>query len=123
MARITAVQDRLTLDPVEVKAYLRVEHDEEDALLEELVKGAKASADAFLNNPFQDASGADEPIPDDIKLWVLRRVAFLYEQRVENVRADVLSGVGTVDYGRAISDRGGSLDYALIRPYRLNPGL
>ena len=123
MARITAVQDRLTLDLAEVKAYLRVEHDEEDALLEELVKGAKASADAFLNNPFQDASGAPEPIPDDVKLWVLRRVAFLYEQRVENVRSDQLQGVGQVDYGRLAMETARTLDYTLIRPYRLNPGL
>lgn len=123
MARITAVQTRLSVTTEEAKAYLRVDGDDEDALIEELVKAAKASADAFLNNPFQDASGADEAIPDDVKAWVLRRVAFLYEQRVENVRADVLTGVGTVDYGRAISDRGGSVDYALIRPYRLNPGL
>lgn len=123
MARITAVQDRLALTLEEVKAYLRIDADDEDALLEELAEAAKASADAFLNNPFTDSDGVDEPIPDDVKLWVLRRVAFLYEQRVENVRADVLTGVGTVDYGRAISDRGGSLDYALIRPYRLNPGL
>ena len=123
MARITAVQTRLNVTTEEAKAYLRVDGDDEDALIEELVKAAKASADAFLNNPFQDASGAPELIPDDVKLWVLRRVAYLYEQRVENVRADVLTGVGTTDYGRAISDRGGSLDYALIRPYRLNPGL
>lgn len=123
MARITAVQDRLALTLEEVKAYLRIDADDEDALLEELAEAAKASADAFLNNPFTDSDGVDEAIPVDVKAWVLRRVAFLYEQRVENVRADVLTGVGTTDYGRAISDRGGSLDYALIRPYRLNPGL
>ncbi|HEX7002363.1 MAG TPA: head-tail connector protein [Trueperaceae bacterium] len=119
----TAVQTRLAVTTDEAKAYLRVDGSDEDTLIEGLVKAAKAAADAFLNNPFQDAAGADQAIPDDVRIWVLRRVAFLYEQRVENVRADELQGVGVTDYGRAISDRGGSLDYALIRPYRLNPGL
>ncbi len=123
MARITAVQDRLTVTLQDAKAYLRVDTTDEDALIQDLIDQAKASADAFLNNPFTDDSGADEGIPADVKAWVLRRVAFMYEQRVENVRADSVTGVGTIDYGRAISDRGGSLDYALIRPYRLNPGL
>ncbi len=123
MARSRAVQDRLHISLEAAKAYLRVEHDEEDNLIDQLVTAAKASADAFLNNRFQAADGYEEPIPEDIRTWVLRRTAFLYEQRVENLRADTQSGVGTADYGRAISDRGDSLDYALIRPYRLNPGL
>lgn len=118
MPRITAVQDRLQLNMAEVKAYLRVEHDEEDALLEELVKAVKTSADSYLNNPFTGASGAEEPIPDDVKVWVLRRVAYLYEQRLENVSGDTLAGVGEVDYGKV-----SSFDYTLFRPYRLNPGL
>lgn len=119
----TAVTDRLSVTLAETKAHLRVEFGEDDALITDLIAAAKASADAFLNNPFTDSAGADEGIPSDVKAWVLRRVAFMYEQRVENVRADIVTGVGTIDYGRAISDRGGSLDYALIRPYRLNPGL
>lgn len=123
MARITAVQDRLTVTVEEAKSYLRVDASDEDTLIQDLIDQAKASADAYLNNPFTDSAGADEGIPSDVKAWVLRRVAFMYEQRVENVRADSVTGVGTADYGRAISDRGGSLDYALIRPYRLNPGL
>ena len=123
MARITAVQDRLNVTLEDAKTYLRVDADDEDTLIESLIGEAKASADAFLNNPFTDSAGANEDIPADVKAWVLRRVAFMYEQRVENVRADSVTGVGTIDYGRAISDQGGSLDYAMIRPYRLNPGL
>lgn len=122
----TAVQERLNVTVAEAKAYLRLETDEEDDLLEVLIDAAKASADAFLNNPFVGMVAGvpvEVAIPPDVKTWVLRRVAFLYEQRVENLRADVLTGVGTADYGRAIGDKGGSLDYSLIRPYRLNPGL
>lgn len=123
MARITAVQDRLSVTTEEAKFYLRVDASDEDTLISELVNSAKAAADAFLNNTFTTSTGVEEDIPDDIKTWVLRRVAYLYEQRVENVRADQVAGVGLVDYGRAMSDRGGTVDYALIRPYRLNPGL
>lgn len=121
MPRITAVQARLNLPLPTVKAYLRVDHDEEDNLLEELVKGATASADAYLNNPFT-IDGVPEAIPDDVKAWVLRRVAFLYENRVESLVIDTVDGVGSADYGGRRA-QASSLDYALIRPYRLNPGL
>lgn len=122
MARITAVQDRLNVTLEEAKTYLRVDADDEDTLIESLIGEAKTSADAFLNNPFTDSSGANEDIPADIKSWVLRRVSFLYENRVENLVIDTVANVGSADYGGRRA-QASSLDYALIRPYRLNPGL
>lgn len=119
----TPVTDRLTLSLEEAKLHLRVDHDEEDLLIQDFIDSAKASADQFLNNPFLNEDGSDRPIPADIKVWVMRRVTFLYEQRVENLRADTVPGAGTVDYGSRVGESVGSLDYALIRPYRLNPGL
>lgn len=117
-----AVQSRLTVTLADAKAYLRVEHDEDDALIESLIDAAKASADAFLNNPFKAPDGSDRAIPPDVKLWVLRRVSFAYENRVENLVIDNASGVGSSEYaGRLLQAT--SLDYGLIRPYRLNPGL
>ena len=118
-----AVTDRLTVTLAEAKLYLRVDHDEDDALITDLISAAKSSADAFLNNPFMASDGTPKAIPSEIKTWVLRRVSLLYENRVENLKADQLAGVGTADYGRAISDTSPPLDYALIRPHRLNPGL
>lgn len=115
-----AVTNRLTLALAEAKAYLRVEVDDEDALITELIAAAKSSADAFLNNPFV-RDGTPLPIPVEVKTWVLRRVAFLYEQRVENLVSDTLASVGAIDYGARLQQA--PLDHSLIRPYRLNPGL
>lgn len=116
-----AVVDRLTVTLDETKLFLRVDHDEDDALIADLIVAAKSSADAFLNNRFVTASGTPLSIPPEVKTWVLRRVAFLYEQRVENLMSDTLAGVGTADYGARLATA--PLDYSLIRPYRLNPGL
>lgn len=121
MAR-TAVLDRLTVTLADAKAYLRVEISEDDALISSLITAAKASADAFLNNPFTDSTGADLPIPDDVRLWVLRRVAFAYENRVESLVIDNVAGVGSAEYGGRLQ-QATTLDYSIIRPYRLNPGL
>lgn len=121
MAR-TAVRDRLTVTVEDAKHFLRVDGSEDDQLIMELVDSAKASADAFLNNPFTDSTGADLPIPDDVRLWVLRRVAFAYENRVESLVIDNVAGVGSAEYGGRLQ-QATTLDYSLIRPYRLNPGL
>lgn len=120
---MSPVQDRLTLSLEDVKNYLRIDGSEEDALLEELTASAKAAADAFLNNPFTNPDGTERDIPEPVRSWCLRRVSLLYEQRVEGMRADNVSGLGSADYGRALSDTHGPLDYSLIRPYRRNPGL
>lgn len=122
MAAHRAVRDRLTITTEDAKHYLRVDGDEDDQLIDELVASAKASADAFLNNPFTDSTGAELPIPDDVRAWVLRRVGLLYENRVESLVIDQVDGVGMSDYGGR-RQQASSVDYALIRPYRLNPGL
>lgn len=120
----TAVQERLTITVQEAKLYLRVDGSEEDTLIEELITSAKASADAFLNNPFTSRDGTMLAIPAPVKAWCLRRVAFLYEHRVETLRADTVPGAGTADFGSRISDSNmTTLDYSLLRPHRLNPGL
>lgn len=120
----TAVQERLTITVAEAKTYLRVDGSEEDVLIEELITSAKASADAFLNNPFTSRDGTLLAIPAPVKTWCLRRVAFLYEHRVETLRADTVPGSGTTDYGSRVSDtNNATLDYSLLRPHRLNPGL
>lgn len=121
MPQPTAVTDRLTVTLDEAKGYLRVEHDAEDDLITTLISGAKAAADAFLNNPFTASDGTPMPIPDDVKLWVLRRVSYAYENRVENLRIDQVDGIGMSDYGGRLQS--GTTDMGLIRQYRLNPGL
>lgn len=119
----TAVTDRLNVTLADAKLHLRVDHNDEDTLIQDFIDSAKASADRYLNNPFTDRDGSPLPMPIVIKTWVLRRVTFLYEQRVENLRADTVPGAGTIDYGARTGDAAGSVDYALIQPWRLNPGL
>lgn len=119
----TAVQTRLSLTLDEVKEYLRVDTDAEDALIEDLLDAAKASADVFLNNPFLDSAGANAPIPGGVRVWVMKRAAAMFENRLEGAREDNVDGLGRVDYGRLLTDQAGSADFTLLRPYRLNPGL
>ena len=118
----TAVTDRLTVTLAEAKAYLRVEHDAEDTLITGLVDAAKSAADAFLNNPFLKPDGTDASIPPDVKLWVLRRVAFSYEQRLEALAAENVVGVGTTEYLGKLAGAS-TADVTLLRQHRLNPGL
>lgn len=120
---VTAVQDRLVVTLEEAKNYLRVDHDEDDSLIETLVSAAKASADAFLNNPFPTSGPYESGIPAPVKVWVLRRVAATYENRLEGARSDDVHGLGRIDYGALRGDMGGSADFSIIRSFRLNPGL
>ena len=117
-----AVQSRLTVTLAEAKAYLRVDGSEDDDLIEALVGSAKASADAFLNNPFQDGDGGEHDIPEAVRSWVLRRAALLYENRVEGLVLDNAAGVGSAEYAGRLAGAT-TADYTLLRPYRLNPGL
>lgn len=117
-----AVTDRLTVTLTEAKRYLRVDHDEDDTLITDLIAAAKSSADAFLNNPFEARDGTPEAIPPEIKTWVLRRISYGYENRVENLVIDQVASVGMADYGGR-RQQASSIDMSLIRQHRLSPGL
>lgn len=52
-----AVVSRLTLDLEDVKAYLRVDIEEDDTFIESLIDAAKEDADAYLNNDFDAVRG------------------------------------------------------------------
>uniref|UniRef100_A0A7C2W724 Phage gp6-like head-tail connector protein n=2 Tax=Thermorudis TaxID=1649508 RepID=A0A7C2W724_9BACT len=109
-----AVKDRLTVTLEEAKAWLRIDDDADDTLIVSLIEAAKEAADAYLDNPFTDASGSPVPIPAAVKTWVLQRVARLYQRRIEGVTAEQVSGVGSVTYGED--------DFSLLWPYRRIPG-
>ena len=59
----------------EVKAHLRIQHDEEDGLLESLLKQAQAAANDFCRTDF------DEDAPEPVRLAILLMAGFYYENR------------------------------------------
>lgn len=121
-----AVSDRLNLlgtaagldagDELElIKTHLRVDHDDEDELLERLIASAKTRADTFLNNPFTDLTGAPLAIPEPVAQWVLERVARSYERRAEGLTSTGIGGLsGNTVWGED--------EYGLLEQYRLIPG-
>lgn len=65
----------LTVD--EVKAHLRIEHDEEDELIESLINKAQAAAEDYCRESFDDP----DTVPEPVKLAVLLMVSHYYEDR------------------------------------------
>lgn len=127
-----AVLDRLSLaagsdtELAVVKQHLRVTHTAEDAFIGLLIVSSKQAADNYLGNPFQtvtvDAWGrpigppVNQPIPDTVKQWVLEAISRGFEQRISGLASESESGVGSRSWHAG-------LDYTLIAPHRLNPGL
>jgi uncharacterized phage protein (predicted DNA packaging) len=65
----------MTVAVLELKAHLRIQHDEEDALLTSLLAQAQAAAEDFCRTAF-DASA-----PQAVRLAVLLMASFYYECR------------------------------------------
>ena len=59
----------------EVKAHLRIQHDEEDELIEGFIAQAEAVAEDYCRVQFPD------PAPEPVRLAVLLMVSHYYENR------------------------------------------
>ena len=59
----------------EMKAYLRIDQDEEDMVLESLIRQAQAAAEDYCRVSFEDDA------PEPVRLAVLLFVGFYYENR------------------------------------------
>ena len=68
----------LTVD--EVKAHLRIEDDEEDALLASYIVQSQAAAEDYCRLSFENDL---ESVPEPVRLAVLLMVSYLYENRDE----------------------------------------
>lgn len=112
----TAVQDRLALSVAEVKSYLKIEEDGEDADVAILLQSAKEKADDFLNNPFLNADGTEKDIPDTVKLWCMKYCARHHRNRPEGLEEESLDELGRLKWS-------GREDYSLLRTLRLSPGI
>lgn len=99
-----------------VKQHLRIVHTAEDAVLQLMIVAAKEAADQYLNNPFVDSLGVPVAIPSAVKMWLLSVIADMYQNRVNRLKSESQTGVGSQEFLT-------EFNFALIAPYRLNPGL
>ena len=68
----------------EAKAHLRVQHDEENQLIEGLIQQAQTAAEDFCRvsfEPFLNSDGAAIETPGPVKLAILLMVGYFYENR------------------------------------------
>ena len=65
----------MTVTVEEVKAHLRIQHDEEDAYLTGLIAQAQAAAEDYCRVEFS------EDAPEPVRLAMLLFVGFYYENR------------------------------------------
>ena len=59
----------------EVKTHLRIQHDEEDAYIEGLIRQAQGAAEDFCRSTFESEA------PEPVRLAVLLMVSHYYENR------------------------------------------
>lgn len=79
---------QVTLTLTGIKAYLRVDADEDDGLITDLQASAMSDAEEFLNTDFPNAEGVPQEAPAPVKTWVLNRIAELYENRGVRISPD-----------------------------------
>ena len=68
----------------EAKAHLRVQHDEEDALIDGLIRQSQTAAEDFCRvsfEPFFNDDGEAVEAPGPVKLAILLMVGYFYEHR------------------------------------------
>lgn len=114
---ITTIHDHLEITPEEFALFLRLEFEEEErAQLEDILAAAKLQADHFCQNTFTriDEAGLEipEPIPNDVKIAVMRIAATLYESRTDHISGENIAG---------LSYNTGEINWSakkLLQPYR-----
>ena len=95
---------RLNVSVENIKKYLRVEHNDDDLDISEMIVEAESEARAFLNTDFHRYNDSGElleefPAPAAVNGWIKRRVMDKYEGR----------------------DGQGPPDYTELKPYRVYP--
>lgn len=98
-----ALRDRIQWDLDEVKKYLRVDHDADDALIARLVVAVINKAEGYIQTDFTevDADGntIENPVPDDVWMWVLSQVSRRYERRSAGISQERSAGGASTSWG------------------------
>lgn len=84
-----------------VKSYLRIDHAEEDNLIEQLIKAATQLVETRIKRPVVGVeknalAQTIDAVPESIKIAVCTVVAFMYENRTatdDEVRSRVLRSI------------------------------
>ena len=92
-----SLKDNITLTLEEVKNFLKVENDEDNDLIQRLVNGAASKAEEVTNRDF--SKEGDEDDLDAIEVWIMQRVARVYQRRIEGLSSEGVLGVST-NYGK-----------------------
>lgn len=82
-----ALKDRMTLTLDEVKLFLHIDHDAEDVVLQRMLSAAANAAEQYLNHDF-----GDDPVPEEVEIWVLNRVARQFQRRGEGLHHESFEG-------------------------------
>lgn len=120
IAAINYVSGAVTLESGLVNSYSAeapVHAFTDDEIIADLIQGAKEAADEYVNNPFVDSLGQPQPIPADIRNWVLRKVGRDYERRVTGLLQESVTGSSAKSYADN-SDDSAFLD---LDRWRLHP--
>jgi len=106
MARITAVQDRghVASEMVAGALHMPLAQMNPNIILI-AIETAKEQADGYLNNPFLDADGTEQDIPDSVLLGVIAMAAAIYARPVPGIAKEKTDHVTIeYDYEKAIQN-------------------
>ena len=80
-----ALKDKMTLTIEEVKLFLHIDHDAEDVVLQRMLSAAANAAERYLNHDF-----GDDPVPEEVEIWIMNRVARQFQRRGEGLHHEIL---------------------------------
>lgn len=79
------------IDVVELKEYLKIEHEDEDVLLQNILNYAISQCETFLNRPILKENMTEETaweVPNQIDMAVLLLCSIWYENRSPMLTGD-----------------------------------
>jgi hypothetical protein len=100
----------IDIDLDELKEYLKIDTDDQDDTLVNLLKGACNLAEEYIGKDYED-----EIIPGSVKVWIMKKVGDDLDNPSVSVKSERLG-----DYNM---DKRDDIDYTDIAHLRISPGL